>query len=194
MPLPGKISFLCSMTSHTPIPMMTIFFSPNCSPVSMHFFVSATWFGLTLPPYGLTASCHCVTLLNGSLIHIASGSHLPKLTVYSRETVSSFMVTALPIHILPSYLTSTPATPFFLTVLSCESVLTVLQRLCHYFPSNTAGQSLRTGGATDLASRGFSSDAIMMRGCWISNDWRKYVRQHPTLLHTLFFLSPSMST
>ena len=64
-----------------------------------------------------------------------------------------------------------------------------LQRLHHYFPSDTAGQSLRAGGATDLASCGFSPEAIMMRGRWISDDWRKYVRQHPTLLHTLFFSS-----
>lgn len=70
-----------------------------------------------------------------------------------------------------------------------------LLNLRHYFPHDTAGQSIRAGGATDLASRGFSPDAIMSIGRWLSNDWRKYVRRHPVLMHALYFSkSPSQSS
>jgi hypothetical protein len=62
-----------------------------------------------------------------------------------------------------------------------------LHQLHTYFPSDTAGQSLRAGGATDLASRGFPPDIIMQIGRWLSNDWRKYVRSHPILMHALYF-------
>jgi hypothetical protein len=64
-----------------------------------------------------------------------------------------------------------------------------LQRLHTYFPSDTAGHSLRAGGATDLASRGFPPDTIMQIGHWLSNDWRKYVCSHPVLMHALYFSS-----
>jgi hypothetical protein len=62
-----------------------------------------------------------------------------------------------------------------------------LRRLTSYFPNDTAGQSIRAGGATDLASRGFSPDAIMLIGRWLSDDWRKYDRRHPILMHALYF-------
>ena len=67
-------------------------------------------------------------------------------------------------------------------------------RLRSYFPKDTAGQSLRAGGATDLASCGFTPDAIMLIGRWLSDDWRKYVRRHPTLMHALFFNSSHPSS
>jgi hypothetical protein len=66
-----------------------------------------------------------------------------------------------------------------------------LHRLLSYFPNNTAGQSIRAGGATDLASRGFSPNAIMSIGRWLSEDWRKYVRRHPVLMHALYFSDSS---
>jgi hypothetical protein len=66
-----------------------------------------------------------------------------------------------------------------------------LHRLLSYFPHNTAGQSIRAGGATDLASRGFSPNAIMSIGRWLSDDWRKYVRRHPVLMHALYFSDSS---
>jgi hypothetical protein len=62
-----------------------------------------------------------------------------------------------------------------------------IHRLRSLFPNDIAGQSMRAGGATDLAARGFPPDAIMLIGRWLSDDWRKYVRQHPTLMHALFF-------
>ena len=62
-----------------------------------------------------------------------------------------------------------------------------LQKLTTYFPHDTAGQSMRAGGATDLASRSYSPDAIMLIGRWLSDDWRKYVRRHPILMHALYF-------
>jgi hypothetical protein len=62
-----------------------------------------------------------------------------------------------------------------------------LQRLRSYFPHDTAGQSIRAGGATDLAARGFAPDAIMLIGRWLSDDWRKYVRRHPILMQALLF-------
>jgi hypothetical protein len=69
-----------------------------------------------------------------------------------------------------------------------------LHRLRSYFPHDTAGQSIRAGGATDLASRGFPPDAIMLIGRWLSNDWRKYVRRHPALMHALYFSESHSST
>jgi hypothetical protein len=69
-----------------------------------------------------------------------------------------------------------------------------LRRLCHYFPDDTAGQSIRAGGATDLVSRGFPPDIIMQIGRWLSNDWHKYVRSHPALMHALYFSEFSSST
>jgi hypothetical protein len=62
-----------------------------------------------------------------------------------------------------------------------------LTRLQSYFPDDIAGHSIRAGGATDLASRGFPPDIIMQIGRWLSNDWRKYVRCHPALMHALYF-------
>jgi hypothetical protein len=62
-----------------------------------------------------------------------------------------------------------------------------LQKLVSYFPHDTAGQSICVGGATDLASRSFSPDAIMSIGRWLSDDWQKYVRCHPVLMHALYF-------
>jgi len=62
-----------------------------------------------------------------------------------------------------------------------------LKKIISYFPQDIAGQSIRAGGATDLASRGFSPDAIMSIGRWLSDDWRKYVRRHPVLMHALYF-------
>ena len=66
-----------------------------------------------------------------------------------------------------------------------------LEKLRCYFPCDMAGQSIRAGGATDLASRGFSPDAIMSIGRWLSNDWRKYVQRHPVLMQALYFSESS---
>jgi hypothetical protein len=62
-----------------------------------------------------------------------------------------------------------------------------LRRLHSFFPNDIAGQSMHAGGATDLTSCGFTPDTIMLIGRWLSNDWHKYVRCHPTLMHALFF-------
>lgn len=68
-----------------------------------------------------------------------------------------------------------------------------IHHLRAYFPSDIAGQSLRAGGATDLALHGSSPEAIMMAGRWLSGDWHKYVRRHPVPMHTLFFNGLSSS-
>ena len=62
-----------------------------------------------------------------------------------------------------------------------------LTRLQSYFPNDIAGHSIRAGGATNPASHGFPPDLIMQIGRWLSNDWRKYVRCHPALMHALYF-------
>ena len=62
-----------------------------------------------------------------------------------------------------------------------------LQKLTFYFPHDTASQSMRAGGATNLASRSYSPDAIMSIGRWLSDDWWKYIRCHPVLIHALYF-------
>jgi hypothetical protein len=70
----------------------------------------------------------------------------------------------------------------------------VIQASICYFPHDTMGQSIQTGSATNLASQGFSPDAIMLIRCWLSDDWCKYVH-HPILMHALLLseshLAPS---
>ncbi|PPR05989.1 hypothetical protein CVT24_004652 [Panaeolus cyanescens] len=48
-----------------------------------------------------------------------------------------------------------------------------------------AGQSIRAGGATALASIGFPGHAIQALGRWSSEAWRTYLRQHPLLFANL---------
>ncbi|KAF6745770.1 hypothetical protein DFP72DRAFT_823747, partial [Ephemerocybe angulata] len=43
------------------------------------------------------------------------------------------------------------------------------------------GHSLRSGGATFLASLGLPEDVIMAMGRWSSQAWRIYVRENPAV-------------
>jgi hypothetical protein len=85
----------------------------------------------------------------------------------------------------PLWLTSTGSVPtwsFF------------IRRLCAFFPSDIAGQSLRAGGATMLADLGISPHVIQAAGCWSSEAFQIYIRKNPFLLHNLLFAqSPSQT-
>lgn len=60
-----------------------------------------------------------------------------------------------------------------------------IRRLHHYLPPAYGGQSLRAGGATWLASIGTDANIIQAAGRWSSDTWKRYIRQHPLLLHQL---------
>ena len=62
-----------------------------------------------------------------------------------------------------------------------------IKRLARYFPKDIAGQSLCSGGATNLAISGVAPHLIQAAGRWTSEAFRAYVRKNPFLLHALLF-------
>ena len=64
-----------------------------------------------------------------------------------------------------------------------------LSRLRFFFSDDVAGQSLRAGGATDLALRGTPPSLIQASGRWSSDSFRIYVRKSPILIHALLHQS-----
>ena len=62
-----------------------------------------------------------------------------------------------------------------------------LRRLARYFPKEFAGQSLRSGGATNLAINGVPPPLIQAAGRWTSESFRAYTRKNPFFLHALLF-------
>lgn len=62
-----------------------------------------------------------------------------------------------------------------------------IRRLCHYFSDNVAGHSLRSDGATWLASLGVPDQLIQATGRWASESFKIYIRTHPVLLTALLF-------
>ena len=56
----------------------------------------------------------------------------------------------------------------------------------------TQPESLHAGGMANLASYGFTPDAIVLIGRWLSNNW--YVCHHPALVYALFFNSSHPSS
>ncbi|CDO68567.1 hypothetical protein BN946_scf184998.g64 [Trametes cinnabarina] len=52
-------------------------------------------------------------------------------------------------------------------------------------PSTYAGHSLRAGGATYFAARGWSDDRIQALGRWSSEAYRIYIRENPVVLQAL---------
>jgi hypothetical protein len=61
-----------------------------------------------------------------------------------------------------------------------------ISRLRKFFPdSQIAGQSMRAGGATCLASTGASPAIIQAAGRWASNTFQIYIRKNPILLQAL---------
>ena len=62
-----------------------------------------------------------------------------------------------------------------------------IRRLRRFFDSDTAGQSLRAGGATSLAENGVPPSIIQAIGRWASNVFKIYVRKNPVLIEALLF-------
>lgn len=60
-----------------------------------------------------------------------------------------------------------------------------LNKLHDFGSQEFSGHSLRAGGATALATAGMSGDLIRAAGRWSSDEFNKYIRQHPFLLHAL---------
>ena len=62
-----------------------------------------------------------------------------------------------------------------------------IRRLHRFFNSDTAGQSLRAGGATSLAENGVPPLIIQAISRWASNAFKIYVRKNPVLIQALLF-------
>jgi len=60
-----------------------------------------------------------------------------------------------------------------------------LQRLHVYPLPSYSGQSMWAGGATWLASIGTPPNVIQALGRWSLDTWRRYICQHPLILHHL---------
>ncbi|KAE9409017.1 hypothetical protein BT96DRAFT_758468, partial [Gymnopus androsaceus JB14] len=60
-----------------------------------------------------------------------------------------------------------------------------IRRLRAHFTDNVAGHSLRSGGATWLASLGVLVELIQAIGRWASESFKIYIRTHPVLLTAL---------
>jgi hypothetical protein len=61
-----------------------------------------------------------------------------------------------------------------------------INRLRKFFPDGqVAGQSMRAGGATCLASCGATPAIIQAAGRWVSNTFQIYIRKNPILLQAL---------
>ncbi|KAG1721012.1 uncharacterized protein EDB91DRAFT_1064599, partial [Suillus paluster] len=68
------------------------------------------------------------------------------------------------------------------TVPTCAWFLRCLHWFCG---ADFSGHSLRAGGAMALAAAGMAPDLICAAGQWSSDEFNKYIRQHPFLLHAL---------
>ncbi|GLB45154.1 hypothetical protein LshimejAT787_2000590 [Lyophyllum shimeji] len=66
-----------------------------------------------------------------------------------------------------------------------------ITRLRRFFDASIAGQSLRAGGATSLASNGVAPSIIQGIGRWTSESFRVYIRKNPVLLQALLFARSS---
>ena len=62
-----------------------------------------------------------------------------------------------------------------------------IKRLRRFFDSDTAGQSLRAGGATSLAENGVPPSIIQAIGRWASDAFKIYIRKNPVLIQALLF-------
>lgn len=62
-----------------------------------------------------------------------------------------------------------------------------IRRLRRFFNADTAGQSLRAGGATSLAENGVPPSIIQAIGRWASDAFKIYVRKNPVLIQALLF-------
>ncbi|KAG1747747.1 uncharacterized protein EDB91DRAFT_1048265, partial [Suillus paluster] len=57
--------------------------------------------------------------------------------------------------------------------------------LWRFFLPCISGHSMRAGGATALATNGVAPALIQAAGRWSSDEFQKYIRKHPFLLHQL---------
>lgn len=60
-----------------------------------------------------------------------------------------------------------------------------ISRLRTILPATYAGHSLRAGGATYYAARGWSDDRIQALGRWATDAYRIYIRKNPVVLQAL---------
>lgn len=60
-----------------------------------------------------------------------------------------------------------------------------IARLRRHFPSDIAGHSLHSGGATAYALAGMSDDRIQALGRWASDTFKIYIRKNPIFLQAL---------
>ena len=60
-----------------------------------------------------------------------------------------------------------------------------IRRLCLHFPSDFAGHSLRSGGATAMALANIPADRIRLAGRWSSDTFQIYIRKNPVLLNAI---------
>lgn len=60
-----------------------------------------------------------------------------------------------------------------------------MRYLRRFFPPTISGHSMRAGGATALAATGVAPALIQAAGRWSSDEFQKYIRKHPYLLHLL---------
>ena len=100
--------------------------------------------------------------------------------------------TVNPLQVLQAYITLRdthfPQRPeLWLTQAGCIPTRRwFMQRLRVFFPdSSISGHSLRAGGATALAASGVAPDLIRAAGRWSSDEFNKYIRVHPFILHAM---------
>ena len=62
-----------------------------------------------------------------------------------------------------------------------------IRRLRCFFDTDTAGQSIRAGGATSLAENGVPPSIIQAIGRWASDTFKIYVRKNPVMIQALLF-------
>jgi len=66
-----------------------------------------------------------------------------------------------------------------------------IKKLCCFFPSDIAGQSMHAGGATSLAEAGVSPEIIQATGRWAMDTFKIYIRKNPILLQAMLFGRPA---
>jgi len=60
-----------------------------------------------------------------------------------------------------------------------------ISHLHHYFGTDIAGQSMRSGGATAMAEAGAVPELIKGAGRWSSTAFERYIRKNLVMLHAL---------
>ena len=80
------------------------------------------------------------------------------------------------------------SSPLWLTSTGCVPTQSFfIKRLQCFFGSDTAGQSLRVGGATSLAENGVPPSIIQAIGRWALDAFKIYIWENPVLIQALLF-------